>query len=94
MPKISWVITVIKIYEIHSKVKRVIFSPTIWALSQENLILLHVNNKDTDQPVHPHSLISASEKYIAKLDTHNISIFWLFSVGILTFTSRLSFMLS
>ena len=32
---------------------------TIWASSLENLFLRYANNKGTDQPVHPHSLISA-----------------------------------
>ena len=27
-------------------------------LEEENLTLLHANNKGADQPVHPHSLIS------------------------------------
>ena len=30
-----------------------------WATSWENLFMLHANNKDTDQPAHPLSLISA-----------------------------------
>ena len=29
-----------------------------WALSQETLTLMLANNKDVDQPGHPHSLIS------------------------------------
>ena len=39
--------------------KQVIIS--IWAMPRENLFMLHVyaNNKGADQPVHPHSLISA-----------------------------------
>ena len=52
----------------------------IWALMRENLTLLHVNNKGTDQPVHPHSLISAFdirflESIICKLATGEILIF-------------------
>ena len=31
----------------------------IWASTPENLTLLHANNKDTGQPVHPLSLINA-----------------------------------
>ena len=31
----------------------------LWTLSQENLILLHVNNKGAYQPAHLRSLISA-----------------------------------
>ena len=31
----------------------------IWATSWQNLFMLYVSNKDADQPVHPHSLISA-----------------------------------
>ena len=30
-----------------------------WAWSRENMISLHANNKGSDQPVLPHSLISA-----------------------------------
>ena len=30
-----------------------------WATSWENLFMPYANNKGTDQPVHPHSLISA-----------------------------------
>ena len=30
-----------------------------WATSWENLFNPYANNKDTDQPAHPHSLISA-----------------------------------
>ena len=32
---------------------------TIWATSWENLFVPYANNKGTDQPVHPRSLISA-----------------------------------
>ena len=44
------------------------------------------NNKGADQPVHPHSLISAFaihflESIIRKLATSIISIFWLVSVA-------------
>ena len=31
----------------------------IWAMSWENLFMPYANNKGADQPVHPHSLISA-----------------------------------
>ena len=31
----------------------------LWASMQENLTLLHGNNKGADQPAHSHSLISA-----------------------------------
>ena len=31
---------------------------SIWIASRETLTLLHVNNKDADQPVHPRSLIN------------------------------------
>ena len=31
----------------------------IWATSWENLFMPHANNKGTDQPAHPHKLISA-----------------------------------
>ena len=36
----------------------------IWAVIRDNL-LLHANNKVADQPVHPCSLITLSEKNIA-----------------------------
>ena len=35
-----------------------IFGMTIWDTSWENLFLSYANNKDTDQPAHPRSLIS------------------------------------
>ena len=35
--------------------KKIIF---VWASSQVKQILLHVNNKGADQPVHLHSLVS------------------------------------
>ena len=58
----------------------------IWVLMPENLILLHVNNNGTDQPVHPHSLISAIaicslENAISKLATCKISRFYLVSLA-------------
>ena len=37
-----------------------------WASSQEDLILLHSNNKGADQPVLPHSLISAFDIHSLK----------------------------
>ena len=47
----------------------------IWALSGENLILMHANKKGTDQSAHPQSLTSAVdihslETIIAKLDVY------------------------
>ena len=53
----------------------------IWALTQENLALRFANNKGTDKPVHPHSLISAFvihllKSIICKL-TREISIYYL-----------------
>ena len=52
----------------------------IWSLLPENLILLHVNNKGTDQPAHSRSLISAFvihflKSIIAKHETCKISRF-------------------
>ena len=48
--------------------------------SQENLTLLHANNKDTDQPAHPRSLVRAFvirllEIIISRLASGEISIF-------------------
>ena len=53
---------------------------TVRASSQENLTLLHANNKGADQPTHLRSLVSAFvvrflERIIAKLVTCKISIF-------------------
>ena len=53
---------------------------TVWALSQENLTLVHGNNKGADQPAHPRSLVSPYavpflERIIAELVTCKISIF-------------------
>ena len=47
---------------------------------QENMSSVFANIKDTDQPVHPHRLISAFiilllESIISKLDTSKFSIF-------------------
>ena len=52
----------------------------IWALSQENLTLLHANNKVVDQPLHPGSLVSTFfinllKSIISKLALCKISIF-------------------
>ena len=52
----------------------------------ENMILLDVNNKDTNQPAHPRSLISiiaicSVEKTISKLTTCKISRFYLVSLA-------------
>ena len=38
----------------------------IWASLRENLTLLHVNNKGTDQPTHPCSLISVIDIRLLK----------------------------
>ena len=38
----------------------------IWALMQETPTLLLANNKGSDQPVHPHSLISVFDRRMAK----------------------------
>ena len=51
----------------------------IWASTQENLTLLHVNNKGADQSTHPHSLIRTFgicnlEYKIVKLAQGKISI--------------------
>ena len=35
-----------------------VLSIHIWDLTQQNLTMLHANNKGTDQPVHVHRLIS------------------------------------
>ena len=53
---------------------------SIWASTQENLYSVFANNKGTDQPAHPHSLISAFiilllESIIYKLATNKLSIF-------------------
>ena len=50
----------------------------IWALTQENLIMLHVNNKGADQHAQLHGLISAFVvlslvRMMAKLATHKIN---------------------
>ena len=37
-----------------------------WASTQENLSLGFANNKGTDQPAHPHSLISAFDNHVLK----------------------------
>ena len=71
-------------YIILNLVKKYIYSMciiiSIGASSLENLILSHVNNKVSDQPVHPLSLISifvihSLESKISKLATLKISTF-------------------
>ena len=61
LPEISLFILLYKRYSvmIFSFLKRLLLICMIWASTWESLILLHVNNKGTDQPAHPHSLISA-----------------------------------
>ena len=41
-----------------------------WALKQENLLLLHANNKGADQPEHKRSLIIESK--VSELSTCNV----------------------
>ena len=58
---------------------------SIWALSKENLIMLHVNNTGADQPAHLASLIStlmicSCESIIVKFAACKISILWLVSL--------------
>ena len=58
----------------------------IWASTRENLSWVFMNNKDTDQPAHPHSLISAfviglSESIISCLTYSEISFFQLVSIA-------------
>ena len=58
----------------------------IWASMRENLFSGFANNKDADQPAHPHSLISAFvirflESIISKLATSEILFFLLVSVA-------------
>ena len=43
-------------FQVKKKFKLYLFK---WATMKKNLTLLHRNNKGTDKPVHPHSLISA-----------------------------------
>ena len=57
-----------------------------WALAQENLTLLYVNNKGAKQPVHPLSLIStfvvhSLQSLIAKPAMSKVLIFLLVSVA-------------
>ena len=51
----------------------------LWAMMRENLSLGFANNKDTDQPAHPHRLIRAFVIHflesISKLATSKISFF-------------------
>ena len=55
-----------KVFKFHSPWQLVLLSAsshgnvteTKWATSWENLFMPYANNKDTDQPAHPHSLIS------------------------------------
>ena len=52
----------------------------VWASAQENMSLGFTNNKGADQPVHPHSLISAYvirllESVLSKLAPSEISLF-------------------
>ena len=52
----------------------------IWALTRENLSLGFANNKGTDQPAHPRSLISTFvirllESIVSRLAASNILIF-------------------
>ena len=61
-------------------------TPIVWALMRENLSSGFANNKDADQPAHPHSLISdffihLLERTIYRLATSEISIFYLVFVA-------------
>ena len=56
-----------------------------WASAPENLAPGFANNKNADQPVHPHSLVSAFvirflESSMPTLATNEISMFYLVSV--------------
>ena len=62
------------------------FAHMIWALTQENLTLLHAPSKGTDQPAHSPSLINgfvicSVENIIDKLALCKISIFKLCSAA-------------
>ena len=53
---------------------------TKWASTRENMSSKFANNKDTDQPAHPHRLITAFvirylESIISEFATGEISIF-------------------
>ena len=45
-------------------VLRSMFMATTWAMSSKNLFIPYANNKGTDQPVHPGSLISTFVVYV------------------------------
>ena len=66
--------------------QRILLLHIKWALTQENLSSVFVNNKGADQPAHPRSLISASvihilESIISGLATREILIFYLVAVS-------------
>ena len=60
---------------------------TIWATSWENLFMPYANNKGTDQPAHPHSLISTFvvrclDSIISLVSKSEISSLYLASVAV------------
>ena len=64
---------------------------SIWASTRENLSSVFANNKGTDQPAHPRSLISA---FVIRLLEHIISKFATGEVSIVSVAEETGFSLA